>query len=199
MYNYLFKIIIIGDANVGKTCLTLRFINDEYKTSYESTIGVEYGTKIISIKDNRVKLQIWDTAGQEIFKSITKCYYRGASGAILVFDLSNKSTFQNIKKRLNDVKENGSANISIILVGNKSDLQHREVCDQDINEIVTEYNLEYIECSAKQNINIDMVFSKLSEMIYEKVITNNNLTNNNVIFINNIHNKKKNLLKNKCY
>jgi small GTP-binding protein len=199
MYNYLFKIIVIGDTYVGKSCLTLRFINDEYRHSHESTIGVEFGTKTITIDDKKIKLQIWDTAGQEIFRSITRSYYRSSAGAILVFDLTNKISFQNIKRWLNDVKTYANENTCIILVGNKCDLLNRDVSNYEIDEIIDEYNLDYVECSAKDNINIDKIFMQLGNTIYEKITKNNRLLGiNNGIIIGQYNNQNIQPLKNSC-
>lgn len=199
MYNYLFKIIVIGDTYVGKSCLTLRFINDEYRHSHESTIGVEFGTKTITIDDKKIKLQIWDTAGQEIFRSITRSYYRSSAGAILVFDLTNKISFQNIKRWLNDVKTYANENTCIILVGNKCDLLNRDVSNYEIDEIIDEYNLDYVECSAKDNINIDKIFMQLGNTIYERITKNNRLLGiNNGIIIGQYNNQNIQPLKNSC-
>ena len=124
-YNYLFKLIIVGDATVGKSCILLRFINNNYRTSHDLTIGVEFGMKIININNKNIKLQIWDTAGQECFRSIIRSYYRNSAGAILVYDISNRTSFNNIIYWLEEIKKYASNNLSIILVGNKCDLDEQ--------------------------------------------------------------------------
>ena len=124
-YNYLFKLIIVGDATVGKSCILLRFISNNYRNSHDLTIGVEFGMKIININNKNIKLQIWDTAGQECFRSIIRSYYRNSAGAILVYDISNRKSFNNIIYWLEEIKKYASNNLSIILVGNKCDLDEK--------------------------------------------------------------------------
>ena len=123
-YDYLFKFIIIGDSNVGKSCLMLQFIERKFKSFIDPTIGVEFGSKKMDISGKVVKLQIWDTAGQENFRSITRSYFRGAIGALLVFDITNRQSFIDIEKWLKEVKSNTTSNIEMILVGNKCDLKN---------------------------------------------------------------------------
>lgn len=124
-YNYLFKVIIIGDTAVGKSCLLLQFSDKRFKSQHDITIGVEYGTKNIKLEENEIKLQIWDTAGSETFKSITRTYYKGVAGALIVFDITRKETFSHALGWLEEIKEHGSESISVILVGNKSDDEAR--------------------------------------------------------------------------
>lgn len=126
-YNYLFKFIVIGDTGVGKSCIVLQFIENKTRTTHDVTIGVEFGAKIIAVqnssRDSRnIKLQIWDTAGQENFRSITRSYYRSAIGALLVYDITRRETFAHIKNWLDEVKSNGNPHMEILLVGNKNDL-----------------------------------------------------------------------------
>jgi small GTP-binding protein len=129
---YVFKYIIIGDTGkrellqgVGKSCLLLRFIDGKFNTRYEVTVGVEFGAKLVNINEDPVKLQIWDTAGQETFKSITRSYYRSAAGALLVYDVTNRESFQNVHKWLEECREHGNPLMTIILIGNKVDLEDR--------------------------------------------------------------------------
>lgn len=121
-YHYLFKFIVIGDTGVGKSCLVLQFIENKTRTTHDVTIGVQFGAKTINVKDKNIKLQIWDTAGQENFRSITRSYYRSAIGALLVYDITRKDTFTHIKNWLEEVKANGNPYMEILLVGNKNDL-----------------------------------------------------------------------------
>jgi small GTP-binding protein len=122
---YIFKYIIIGDTGVGKSCLLMRFIEGKFNTRYEVTVGVEFGAKVVNINEDPVKLQIWDTAGQETFKSITRSYYRSAAGALLVYDVTNRESFQNVHKWLDECREHGNPLMTIILIGNKVDLEDR--------------------------------------------------------------------------
>ena len=126
-YNFLFKYILIGDANVGKSCLMTQFIEHEFKAFIDPTIGVEFGSKIVQINNKDIKLQIWDTAGQENFRSITRAYFRGAIGGLLVFDLTCRQSFENASQWLSEAKGNSSDNVEFILVGNKKDLDSREI------------------------------------------------------------------------
>lgn len=126
-FDYIFKYIVIGNSGVGKSCIVNRFISNEYTDELESTIGVEFGAKVIELDDNckntSVKLQIWDTAGQETFQSITRSYYRSAAGALLVYDITNKETLESCENWLNEARTNGNEEMVIGLVGNKSDLE----------------------------------------------------------------------------
>ncbi len=125
-YEYIFKYIIIGDSGVGKSCLLLQFLENSFKPNHEATIGVEFGTKVITLENgSNIKLQVWDTAGQDAFKSITRSYYRNAAGALVVYDISNRQSFQNIVKWLDEAKVNGNREMVLALVGNKSDLEDR--------------------------------------------------------------------------
>ena len=170
-YDYLFKFILIGDSTVGKTCLLNTFVEGNFKTSSEPTIGVEFGSKLINCKNNtKVRLQIWDTAGQESFRSITRSYYRGAIGAILVYDLTNEDSFKAVPKWLTDCREHTNQNLSTILVGNKCDLESlRQINYEDAKEFSRDHNLLCIETSAKTGVGIDSIFQILSEQIVAKI------------------------------
>ena len=124
-YSYLFKFIIIGDSNVGKSCLLLQFTDNRFRNDHDLTIGVEFGAKIVTIDEKPVRLQIWDTAGQESFRSITRSYYRGAAGTLLVYDVTRRDTFQNLTKWIDEANLNTGGNVTVMLVGNKSDLASR--------------------------------------------------------------------------
>ena len=122
-YQYLFKYILIGDSGVGKSCLVMQFIDKRSTKNHDITIGVEFGTKMVKVLDKNVKLQIWDTAGQENFRSISRSYYRSAAGALLVFDITNAISFNNLEQWVEEIKENGNPNITVILIGNKCDMK----------------------------------------------------------------------------
>ena len=141
-YAYLFKYIIIGDTGVGKSCLLLQFTDRRFQPVHDLTIGVEFGARMITIDGKQIKLQIWDTAGQESFRSITRSYYRGAAGALLVYDITRRETFTQLEKWLTEARENASENMVIMLIGNKVDLDHkRAVTYQDGSDFATKNNL----------------------------------------------------------
>merc|ERR1711991_569539 len=123
-YDYLFKVVLIGDSGVGKSNLLSRFTRDEFSTDSKSTIGVEFATRSVACDGKTIKAQIWDTAGQERYRAITSAYYRGAVGALLVYDLTQASTFRNCERWLNELRDHADKYIAIMLVGNKSDLSH---------------------------------------------------------------------------
>lgn len=124
-YSYLFKYIVIGDTSVGKSCLLLQFLEKKFKFDHDTTIGVEFGSKIINVRDKQIKLQIWDTAGQETFKSITRSYYRGSIGVVLVYDITNRDSFNNVSKWLDETKSYANDKITVMLVANKTDLESK--------------------------------------------------------------------------
>jgi len=161
------KILLIGDSSVGKTCLLLRFVDDKYTESFVSTIGVDY--KIKTITDdagNTVKLQIWDTAGQERFRTITSSYYHGAHGIIVVYDVTDNVTFSNVKQWLEEISRYASQTVAKLLVGNKSDLEtDRVVSYQAAKEFADESHLAFIETSAKTGHNVKEAFTKMVQEV----------------------------------
>jgi len=169
-YNYLFKFIIIGDAATGKSCLLHRFIDNKFMRDSTHTIGVEFGSKIINIQGNNIKLQIWDTAGQERFRSVTRSYYRGAAGALLVYDITSRESYNHLSTWLEDARTLASAGIVIILVGNKKDLEdEREVTFIEASRFAQENNLMFLETSALTGDNVEEVFLKCARSIFSKV------------------------------
>ena len=170
-YDYLFKFILIGDSTVGKTCILTRFVDGWFKTDSDPTIGVEFGSKVIRCKSGvTVRLQVWDTAGQESFRSITRSYYRGAIGALLVYDITNSSSFENLPTWLKDSLDATNQNIGLVLVGNKVDLEGERQVDKNVaKEFSKENNLLFMETSAKNGQNIEKIFQILSEQILAKI------------------------------
>jgi Ras-related protein Rab-2A len=169
-YSYLFKFIIVGDSNVGKSCLMLRFTDNKFKTDNDPTIGVEFGSRSITVSQKLIKLQIWDTAGQENFRSITRSYFRGAIGCVLTYDVTNRDTFQNLANWIEETQTCSNSGIVIILVGNKCDLTAvREVDREEVEEFSRKRGLVHIETSAKTGANVDKVFESLSDMILEHI------------------------------
>ena len=145
-YDYLFKLIIVGDSNVGKTNIMSKYIRDQFNFNSKSTIGVEFGTKILTIDNKKIKAQIWDTAGQERYKSITSAYYKGAKGALIVYDITNKFTFESVDKWVQDLNSYGEKNLTLLLVGNKSDLENkRQINKEEGEEKAKSFGLGFIE------------------------------------------------------
>ena len=167
-YNLIFKIVLIGDSNVGKTNILSKYLQNEFNPDSKATVGVEFGSKTFNINDNVIKAQIWDTAGTEKYRSITNAYYKGAKGAFVVYDISRKSSFNNIDKWLFDLKNNGDENINIILIGNKIDLEHqREVTTEEGEKKAVLNKASFIETSAKNGDNIEKAFNLMIENVYE--------------------------------
>lgn len=170
-YSYLFKYIIIGESGTGKSCLLLRFTDNRFQTIHDITIGVEFGSKIISIHGKALKLQIWDTSGQESFRSITRSYYRGAAGALLVYDITRRQTFLKLKSWLLEAKSNGNPSMVVMVIGNKSDLNHRrEVSRLEGEKFATDNDLLFAETSAKTACNVDEIFRNSAHVIYDKIM-----------------------------
>ncbi|KAJ5078721.1 ras-related protein rab11 [Anaeramoeba ignava] len=168
-FDFLFKIVLIGDGAVGKTNLTTRFCQNEFNSESKSTIGVEFATKQIEVDGKNLKAQIWDTAGEERYRSITAAYYRGAVGALLVYDVTRFSTFENLPKWLGELREQADSNIQIILVGNKSDLVDNRVVSKEEGEKFARANhLSFIETSAANATNVEKAFTSLLNEIYKK-------------------------------
>mmetsp|Transcript_9875 Transcript_9875/g.14741 ORF Transcript_9875/g.14741 Transcript_9875/m.14741 type:complete len:200 (-) Transcript_9875:28-627(-) len=168
-YNYLFKYIVIGDSGVGKSCLLLQFTDGRFRTDHDLTIGVEFGSKQVEVNSRQIHLQIWDTAGQESFRSITRAYFRGAAGALLVYDVTRRSSFQSLANWLEETNQNANPGISIILVGNKNDLEHRVVSTEEGNHFAQQHGLLFIETSAKTGDNVEESFLQLTKQVHEKI------------------------------
>jgi len=169
-YNYLFKYIIIGDTGVGKSCLLLQFTDKRFQPVHDLTIGVEFGARMITIDGKQIKLQIWDTAGQESFRSITRSYYRGAAGALLCYDITRRETFNHLTCWLEDARQHSNSNMTIMLIGNKSDLEHkRAVSTEEGEQFAKENGLIFIETSAKTAANVEEAFINTAKKIYEKI------------------------------
>ena len=169
-YSYLFKYIIIGDTGVGKSCLLLQFTDKRFRHDHDLTIGVEFGSRMIRLDEKDIKLQIWDTAGQESFRSITRSYYRGAAGALLVYDITRRDTFTHLTTWLQDARENGNIDMIITLVANKVDLDSRRVVSTEEGQKFAKDNgLLFVEASAKTSTNVEEAFCQTAQNIYSKV------------------------------
>ncbi|KAI9227262.1 MAG: small GTPase [Piptocephalis tieghemiana] len=169
-YDFLFKVVLIGDSGVGKSNLLSRFTRNEFNLESKSTIGVEFATRSIQVDNKTIKAQIWDTAGQERYRAITSAYYRGAVGALLVYDIAKHVTYENVNRWLKELRDHADSNIVIMLVGNKSDLRHlRAVPTDDAKQFAAENGLSFIETSALDSSNVELSFQKILTEIYRIV------------------------------
>ena len=166
-YDQLFKIVLIGDSGVGKSNLLLRFTRNEFNLESKTTIGVEFATKNVRIDNQVIKAQVWDTAGQERYRAITSAYYRGAYGALLVYDITKHNSFENVEKWLQELREHADSNIVVMLVGNKVDLTNlRAVPREDGAKLAKERSLAFIETSALDYTNVEQAFERVISEIY---------------------------------
>ncbi|KAJ7294736.1 hypothetical protein O6H91_Y235900 [Diphasiastrum complanatum] len=171
-YDYLFKVVLIGDSGVGKSNLLSRFTRNEFSLESKSTIGVEFATRSINVDGKLIKAQIWDTAGQEryLYRAITSAYYRGAVGALLVYDITRHVTFENVERWLKELKDHTDSNIVVMLVGNKSDLRHlRAVSVEDGQSFSEREGLYFMETSALESTNVENAFKQILTQIYRVV------------------------------
>jgi len=168
-YDYLFKLLLIGDSGVGKTCLLFRFSDDAFNTTFISTIGIDFKIKTVEIDGKKIKLQIWDTAGQERFHTITTSYYRGAMGIMLVYDITQEKTFDNIAKWLRNIDEHASEGVDRMILGNKCDMEDKRMVNHERGEgIAREHGIKFYETSAKENVNVEEAFMNLTQDILRK-------------------------------
>ncbi|KAJ8618681.1 hypothetical protein MRB53_014867 [Persea americana] len=166
-YDYLFKVVLIGDSGVGKSNLLSRFTRNEFCLESKSTIGVEFATRTLQVEGKTIKAQIWDTAGQERYRAITSAYYRGALGALLVYDVTKPTTFENVSRWLKELRDHADSNIVIMLIGNKTDLKHlRAVATEDAQSYAEKEGLSFIETSALEAINVEKAFQMILAEIY---------------------------------
>ncbi|XP_075899310.1 RAB11a, member RAS oncogene family, like [Nelusetta ayraudi] len=169
-YDYLFKVVLIGDSGVGKSNLLSRFTRNEFNLESKSTIGVEFATRSIQVEGKTVKAQIWDTAGQERYRAITSAYYRGAVGALLVYDIAKHLTYENAERWLKELQDHADSNIVIMLVGNKSDLRHlRAVPTDEARAFAELHGLSFLETSALDSSNVEQAFHTILKAIYNIV------------------------------
>lgn len=171
-YDERFALLMIGDSGVGKSCLILRFAEDKFRESNISTIGVDFKVKTVAINGMKIKLQIWDTAGQEKYRTVTNSYYRNAHGIILVYDVTNRESFLNVKLWLQEIDKYGQEKVSILLVGNKTDLEADQVVmTNEGREFAKKYGTHFIETSAKDDSNVSEAFTLLAREIQLKNIS----------------------------
>mgnify|MGYP004709714105 FL=1 len=180
-FDYLFKLLLIGDSGVGKSCLLLRFADNSYNSDYISTIGVDFKIKTLKLDNDKiVKLQIWDTAGQERFRTITSSYYRGAHGIIVVYDVTDLESFNNLNNWLQEIDKFGTNGVTKIIVGNKNDLvDKKQVTLEMAKEFAKEKgNLTVLETSALSSENVEQAFITMAKEIKQQMDKNEQLNDN---------------------
>ena len=162
-----YKVLLLGDSTVGKTCFLMRYTDNTFQEIHMSTIGLDYRLKNITLENGKnIKIQIWDTAGQDRFRAITKNYYKGAHGIILIYDITNRQTFDNVNNWLSQIKEEAMENVTIFLIANKVDDElHRTVNYDEGKNLSDEYKLQFFETSAKTGKNVDECFTQLVKQI----------------------------------
>ncbi|KAH7682082.1 Small GTPase superfamily ARF/SAR type protein [Dioscorea alata] len=184
-YDYLFKLVLVGDSGVGKSNLLSRFTRDDFNLDSKSTIGVEFATRSVKINGKVIKAQIWDTAGQERYRAVTSAYYRGAVGALLVYDITRHVTFENAKQWLKELRDHTDPNVVLMLVGNKSDLRHLvAVSTEDGKAFAEQESLYFIETSALESTNVENAFTEVLTQIYQIVSKNAAGTGDGAVSVN---------------
>lgn len=164
------KLLMIGDSGVGKTCLLLRYSNDSFSPTFITTIGIDFKIKNVEIDGKKCKLQVWDTAGQERFRTITTSYFRGAHGIILVYDVTDRRSFENIRNWMSQIQTHADVHVNKILVGNKCDMLEEKVVSTEEGEgLAKEFGMEFSECSAKTDINVDQSFLTVARQIKNRL------------------------------
>ncbi len=198
-----FKILLIGDLGVGKSCVILRYIEDDFPLNIMSSIGVDFKSKQLEIDDRLIKLQIWDTAGHEKFRTITTSYYKSAHAIIILYDITDQSTFDHVKNWMVDIDKFGKQGVLRVIVGNKKDLEDkRQVSEESAKTFADKNGIKFMEISAKNNINIEQLFLDIVKCLLEKhlKVINDNPSGSGVTGVNNNNNvvlNKKNLSKKK--
>jgi len=167
--DYIFKVVVIGESGVGKSNLILRFAQNTFNPDSKTTIGVDFATKTINVDGKVVKAAVWDTAGQEIYRAIVSAYYRGAVGALLVYDITRKDSYAYLDRWLKELRDYADPNAAVVLVGNKSDLQHlRSVSTDEAKKYAEDHGISFFETSALTASNVEAAFTDLLTGIYHK-------------------------------
>eukprot|EP01015_Nassula_variabilis_P021889 TRINITY_DN3955_c0_g1_i1.p2 TRINITY_DN3955_c0_g1~~TRINITY_DN3955_c0_g1_i1.p2 ORF type:complete len:226 (-),score=35.77 TRINITY_DN3955_c0_g1_i1:41-679(-) len=172
-YDYLLKLLLIGNSGVGKSCMLMRYSENNFTSNFFNTIGVDFKIKSVNVENKNVKMQIWDTAGQDRFRTITCSYYRGAHGIIVVYDITDRDSFENVKYWMSEIDKYAQESVNRLLVGNKVDLSDkRKVSYEEGLELARQYKIPFIEASAKNANNIDVSFQTMAKQIIERLDSN---------------------------
>merc|ERR1711976_493849 len=167
---HLLKILLIGNSGVGKSCLLMRYVENNFTTNFFNTIGVDFKMKTIQMQDKEVKLQIWDTAGQERFRTITCNYYRGAHGVVIVYDITDRESFESVKNWMVEIEKYAQENVNKLIIGNKCDLtSKRQVSYQEGAELARQLRIDFLETSAKEVTNVYTLFRNMAESILNRI------------------------------
>ena len=167
-YDFIFKVLLLGNSDVGKSSMLLRFVDSVWNDAFTPTIGVDFKVKTLEINNKRVKMQIWDTAGQERFRTVVSTYFRGAHGILLLYDVTNKDSFKNLENWLIEIEKNSNQKVLKILIGNKCDLtEDREITTEEGQTFANRNGMEFMETSAKMNTNVTEAFETLGKLMIE--------------------------------
>ncbi|GMI47844.1 hypothetical protein TrCOL_g12346 [Triparma columacea] len=170
-YDMQIKLLMIGDSGVGKTCLLLRYANDSFSPTFITTIGIDFKIKNVEIDQKKIKLQIWDTAGQERFRTITTSYFRGAQGILLVYDVTDRRSFDSIRNWISQIQQHADVSVNKILVGNKCDItEEKVVSTAEGQKLADEYGIDFWEASAKNDINVEQSFISIARAVKDRLI-----------------------------
>ena len=167
-YDFIFKVLLLGNSDVGKSSLILRYVDQVWSDTFVPTIGVDFKVKTLEIDNKQIKMQIWDTAGQERFRNVISSYFRGSHGIFLIYDITNRDSFKNLENWLIEIEKNASQNVLKILIGNKSDLvDDREITTEEGQAFANRNGMKFIETSAKMNTNVNEAFETLAKLMME--------------------------------
>ena len=167
-YDFIFKVLLLGNSDVGKSSLILRYVDGTWSNTFIPTIGVDFKVKTIEVDNKKIKMQIWDTAGQERFRTVIASYFKGSHGVLLIYDVTNKTSFKQLESWLEIIENNASEDILKILIGNKIDLEEdREVTKEEGQSFANMHNIQFMETSAKMNTNVNEAFEALAKIMME--------------------------------
>ena len=181
-YDFIFKVLLLGNSDVGKSSLILRYVDQTWSDTFVPTIGVDFKVKSLEVENKQIKMQIWDTAGQERFRNVISSYFRGSHGIFVIYDITNRDSFKNLENWLQEIEKNANPNVLKILIGNKNDLEEdREIKTEEGQAFADRNGMQFIETSAKNNVNVNEAFEALAKLMIKfnsdkKLVLNKNET-----------------------